>query len=637
MAKRTIRGTGKKYTGTAGADTLTVVGRKNTVNGARGNDRITVSKGSGHKVYGHAGSDTIIVSAASSSYIYGDDAKGKVAGKDKISINGGKNNTIYGGGGADTISVNKGSGHKVYAQAGNDSIIVKSATGSYIYGQGGKDRISVRGGSGNKIYGDDAKGKVAGSDKITISGGKKNTIYGGKGADTITVNGGSSTIYGGKGNDVFVIGKNSTGKATVMDLRAGAGNLDKVKISGGAVKNIKALGNNRIITGGQSAQLTLKGAKPYKFIVADIDGEYTVSSSSIDMTLKKNYTGSYYASSFVNNIDASYVKSEITTVRGNTKNNRIKVAWVDGGTYQGGAGNDTITVTAGNNHRIYGEDESGPSKGNDTITVTGGNGHTIWGQYGDDNITVQNGTDHKIEGNDGNDTISVTGGRHHVISGNDGNDRISLEYVKGNGIQADGYGYSVYNSTITHVYAGDGNDTITVRNSSNLRVNGGDGIDTSTVSNSSAVFIDNCGTVTVTNCKDTFIVPPSTEGNNVNRVTISGTGNDVTIYQSSNAKDIITVNWSNSFGKLYIDAGRLGETKYGDTLKINASINDFNFYKDKVSGQDLYIIGKKGGSIVIDGYSYTGSNSARETSFINGITFNNGTFGLARLGNLPEK
>ena len=554
MAKRTIRGTGKKYTGTAGADTLIVVGRKNTVNGARGNDKITISKGSGHKIYG-------------------------AAGKDKIYI--------------------------------------KGSTAS------------------SKIYGDDAKGKVAGSDKITISGGKKNTIYGGKGADTITINGGSSNkIYGGKGNDVFVIGKNSTGKATVMDLRAGAGNLDKVKISGGAVKNIKASGNNRIITGGQSAQLTLKGAKPYKFIVADIDGEYTVSSSSIDMTLKKNYTGSYYASSFVNNIDASYVKSEITTVRGNTKNNRIKVAWVDGGTYQGGAGNDTITVTAGNNHRIYGEDESGPSKGDDTITVTGGNGHTIWGQYGDDNITV---TDHEIEGNDGNDTISVTGGRHHVISGNDGNDRISLEYVKGNGIQADGYGYSVYNSTITHVYAGDGNDTITVRNSSNLRVNGQDGIDTSTVSNSSAVYIDNCGTVTVTNCKDTFIVPPSTEGNNVNRVTISGTGNDVTIYQSSNAKDIITVNWSNSFGKLYIDAGRLGETKYGDTLKINASINDFNFYKDKVSGQDLYIIGKKGGSIVIDGYCYTGSNSDRETSFINGITFSDGTFGLARLGNLPEK
>ena len=628
MAKRTIRGTGKKYTGTAGADTLTVVGRKNTVNGARGNDRITVSKGSGHKVYGHAGSDTIIVSAASSSYIYGDDAKGKVAGKDKISINGGKNNTIYGGGGADTISVNKGSGHKVYAQAGNDSIIVKSATGSYIYGQGGKDRISVRGGSGNKIYGDDAKGKVAGSDKITISGGKKNTIYGGKGADTITVNGGSSTIYGGKGNDVFVIGKNSTGKATVMDLRAGAGNLDKVKISGGAVKNIKALGNNRIITGGQSAQLTLKGAKPYKFIVADIDGEYTVSSSSIDMTLKKNYTGSYYASSFVNNIDASYVKSEITTVRGNTKNNRIKVAWVDGGTYQGGAGNDTITVTAGNNHRIYGEDESGPSKGNDTITVTGGNGHTIWGQYGDDSITVKNGTNHYIKGNEGNDTISVTGGHSHEISGGDGNDRITLDYVKGSG-------NDYYSSTTSVVYAGDGNDTITVKNSSNMSVYGEVGIDTITVSNSSAVYIQpygDCGIVNVTNCKDTKIDLPTTAGNNVNRVTISGTGNDVTIVQKYKARDIITVNWSNSFGKLNIDAARLGGDQYIDTLKINASISDFNFYRDK-SHMDLYIEGKRGGSIFIDGFHV----SDNQSSFIKGITFNDGTFGEVRYGNLPEK
>ena len=574
MAKKTIKKNGQKYGGTPKADIITVTAKKNTtVSGAGGNDTITVKKGSKHTITGAAGNDKITVS--------------------------------------------KGSGHKIYGAAGKDTIIVKAATGS-------------------KIYGDDAKGKIAGSDKITISGGKKNTIYGGKGADTITVNGGSSTIYGGKGNDVFVIGKNSTGKATVMDLRAGAGNLDKVKISGGAVKNIKASGNNRIITGGQSAQLTLKGAKPYKFIVADIDGEYTVSSSSIDMTLKKNYTGSYYAPSFVNNIDASFVKSEITTIRGNAKNNRIKAAWVDGGTYQGGAGNDTITVVAGNGHRIYGEDESGTSKGNDVITVTGGNDHTIWGQYGNDSITVNNGTDHDIKGNEGNDTISVTGGQSHEISGGDGNDRITLEYVKGNGVQADGDGYSVYNKTVTSVRAGDGNDTITVNNSSNLRVYGEDGIDTINVSNSNSVYIQpygDCGNVTVTSCKDTWIDLPSTAGNNVNRVTISGTGNDVTINQNYNARDIITVNWSNSFGKLYIDTARLGGTQYIDTLKINASISDFNFYRDK-SHMDLYIEGKRGGSIFIDGFHV----SDNQTSFINGITFNDGrTFGYTRYDKLSEK
>ncbi len=552
MAKKTVRGT-KPYTGTAKADKITVIGKKNKVSGAGGNDTITVKKGSKHTIYG-------------------------AAGKDKIYI--------------------------------------KGSTAS------------------SKIYGDDAKGKVAGSDKITISGGKKNTIYGGKGADTITVNGGSSTIYGGKGNDVFVIGKNSTGKATVMDLRAGAGNLDKVKISGGAVKNIKASGNNRIITGGQSAQLTLKGAKPYKFIVADIDGEYTVSSSSIDMTLKKSFTGTYTAPSFVKNIDAGFTTTaNYVSVTGNNKDNMIKVTWKDGGSYKGGDGNDTISVKAGNNHRIYGEDESGTSKGDDIITVEGGNGHTIWGQYGNDRITVKNGADHEIEGNVGDDTISVTGGHSHEIKGNDGNDRITLDYVKGSG---DDY----YSSNTSFVYAGDGNDTITVRNSSNLRVNGEHGSDTIDVSNSSAVLIQSdgdCVKVTVTGCnKGTKINLPTTAGNNVNTVTISGTGNDVTIDQTSGARDIITVNWSNSFGKLNIDASRLGETKYGDTLKINASISNFKFYSDKVSGQDLYIEGKNGGTIFIDGFCYSGS-SDKETSFINGITFNDGTFGLARYGNLPEK
>ena len=574
MAKKTIKKVGQKYGGTPKADIITVTAKKNTtVSGAGGNDTITVKKGSKHTITGAAGNDKITVS--------------------------------------------KGSGHKIYGAAGKDKIYIKGSTTS------------------SQIYGDDAKGKVSGSDTITISGGKKNKIYGGKGADTIILNGGSSnTIYGGKGNDVFVIGKDSTGKATVMDLRAGAGNLDKVKISGGAVKNIKASGNDRIITGGQSAQLTLKGAKPYKFIVTDIDGDYTVSSSSIDMTLKKSFTGTYTAPSFVKNIDAGFTTTaNDVSVTGNNKDNMIKVTWKDGGSYKGGDGNDTISVTAGNNHHIYGEDESGTSKGDDIITVEGGNGHTIWGQYGNDRITVKNGADHEIEGNVGDDTISVTGGHSHEIKGNDGNDRITLDYVKGSG---DDY----YSSNTSFVYAGDGNDTITVRNSSNLRVNGEHGSDTIDVSNSSAVLIQSdgdCVKVTVTGCnKGTKINLPTTAGNNVNTVTISGTGNDVTIDQTSGARDIITVNWSNSFGKLNIDASRLGETKYGDTLKINASISNFKFYSDKVSGQDLYIEGKNGGTIFIDGFCYSGS-SDKETSFINGISFSDGTFGLARYGNLPEK
>ena len=90
MAKKTIKKAGQKYGGTPKADVITVTAKKNTtVSGAKGNDTITVKKGSKHKIYGAAGNDKIYIKGSTaSSKIYGDDAKGKIAGKDKITISG---------------------------------------------------------------------------------------------------------------------------------------------------------------------------------------------------------------------------------------------------------------------------------------------------------------------------------------------------------------------------------------------------------------------------------------------------------------------------------------------------------------------------------------------------------------------
>jgi Ca2+-binding RTX toxin-like protein len=569
MAKRTIRGTGKKYTGTAGADTLTVVGRKNTVNGARGNDRITVSRGSGHKVYGHAGSDTIIVSAASSSYIYGDDAKGKVAGKDKISIN----------------------------------------------------------------------------------GGKQNAINAGKGTDTITVNGGSSTIYGGKGNDVFVISKNSTGKAVVKDFRTQAGNFDKVRVSGGAVKNIKASGSDRIITGGKSGSLTLKGAKANKFTVTDTNGEYTVSSSAINLVLKKSFTGTFTARSFLNSIDASRVTATGVAVTGNAKANKLYVANVDGGYYYGGGGNDAIIVNKRNNHTIYGDDSAGKlagddkitisggstgntiygGKGNDTITVTAGahmiyggegvdtikvnssnNGQSIHGNEAKDYITVSGGNIHSISGDDGDDVISVTGGVNHHIAGGAGKDTITVTNVTFD------ENSSYQNSNGAYINAGNGGTkTITVSGCKNALIYGSEEGDTIKVVNSQNTEVS-CGhgndTVTISGGNNTYV----NLRKGTNRVTVAGRNVtlqqwDYNYYGTDNVtKDIITVNWSNNIGKMTIktyyplaDAGI-------DVLTINNAVrSDFKFVK--TAAYDLSIQGNNGCSIYIPGWYST-------ETFKNGIT-----------------
>jgi hypothetical protein len=531
MAKKTIKGTGTKYTGTAGADELTVIGKKTTVSGAKGNDTITVSKGSGHTIYG-------------------------AAGKDKIYI--------------------------------------KGSTAS------------------SKIYGDDAKDKVSGNDTITISGGEKNKIYGGKGNDTLILNGGSSnTIYGGKGNDVFVIGKDSTGEAVVKDFRTQSENFDKVKVSDDKVKNIEYSGSNVIIAGGKSGSLTLTGAKNRTVNITETNGEYSVTPTmGITMKLKKNYTGSYYASSFVNNIDASLVKSEIS-IYGNDKNNQITAARVDGGYYLGGAGDDIITATAGNKHCIYGEDGSGSGKGNDIITVTGGNGHTIYGQYGDDSITVKNGTGHFIKGDDGNDTISVTGGHSHKITGWDGNDLITLDYVKGSDNDYD-------SSTSSVVEAGSGDDTITVNNSRNVRIYGDHGSDTINVSNSNYVKVQSYDVkVRVESCQNTDVWCTD---NCSSDVFVTGTGNKVLVDLKGGSKDNIEVDWRENFGYLEIHACSTSHEYYGDkyvdSLSINKSIANFDIRKS--GDYDLTINGNDGGSILIKSFYSKDS----DMSFIGGINFN---------------
>ncbi len=574
----------EQNTGTAGADELTVIGKKTTVSGAKGNDTITVSKGSGHTIYGAAGKDKIYIKGSTaSSKIYGDDAKDKVSGNDTITISGGKKNKIYGG-------------------KGKDKIYIEGSTAS------------------SYIYGDDAEGKVSGNDTITISGGEKNKIYGGKGNDTLILNGGSSnTIYGGKGNDVFVIGKDSTGEAVVKDFRTQSENFDKMKVSDGKVKNIEYSGSNVIIAGGKSGSLTLTGAKNRTVNITETNGEYSVTPTmGITMKLKKNYTGSYTAPSFVDNIDVRSVKSEIPTVRGNDKNNRIYVAGVDGGGFQGGAGDDTITATSGNNHRIYGEDESGPSKGNDTIIVTGGNGHTIWGQYGNDTITVRGGAKHKINGHDGNDKISVTDGHSHSIKGEQGNDYIEVNNVRGNG--------KIYDSSqVSSVEGGSGDDTITVNNSSDFRIYGESGADSITVKNSRYLYVQpylDGGSVAVESCQNTEVSLSSTPENGMNSVTVTGKNNDVKITMVPKAKDSIAVNWEKDFGYLQISAATSEKntygTKYVDSLTINKDISYFDF---NISGSyDLSIKGKNGydgGSILIKGFV-----NQDNMSFIGGIDFN---------------
>ena len=343
------------------------------------------------------------------------------------------------------------------------------------------------------------------SKPYAISKKGKNTINGAAGKDTITVSGGKSNyIYGGKGNDTFVISKKSTGTALVKDFS----NKEIVQIAGGAVKNIKVSGKDIIIYGGKNgkASLTLKNAKGKTFTVKGSSNSYTVTKGVVGVTLKKDFKGTFNAPAFVTTIDARKVTNDIK-VNGNAKANTI-YAGKNGGTYNGGDGNDTIKVTGGDAQTIYGgkgidtitiaghdsyhlkyvDGGDGADiisikdayygdggtylgdsryygvaggKGTDNITVTNNNWLTVKGGEDNDIITVNSGLQNKIYGDAGNDIITVKGGSGHTIDGGTGADSITIERGKE-----------------TVINGNDGNDTIIVKSDADVKkIDGGSGND----------------------------------------------------------------------------------------------------------------------------------------------------------------
>ena len=275
MAKKTITGNKDSYEGTNAADTLIVQGSKNTVKAGKGKDKITIYSGSGHRVYGEAGVDTITVGrkAGSGNKIFGDDAKNKISANDKIVINGGKKNYIYGGKGNDTITINAGKKNYIYGDQGNDTFVIgKKSTGTAVikdFGAGkrntdtlkivggtisktkfskqnmiitaGKSTVTLAHAKGMEIQVVDSRGSYTMSDTsvrlnnykgtintssfspslkniigtskkdtITISGGSNIDVYADSGSDTITVNGGSEHgINGGSGDDKIFVNAGS--------------------------------------------------------------------------------------------------------------------------------------------------------------------------------------------------------------------------------------------------------------------------------------------------------------------------------------------------------------------------------------------------------------------------------------------
>ena len=423
--------------GTNGIDIITVYNNKvtiddkdyaiaksgfNTILGLGNYDKITVNGGNRNKIYGGKDNDTIIVNSTigTGNEIYGDDPKATASGEDTFRIYGGNRNYFYCGRGDDTVYIKRVSGNTVYGGTGKDTIFIQGGSkNNKIYGNADIDTIYIKSGTSNRIYGYSGNDRIYirgntnkvfggnGHDKVYINAGSKNTINGGNGADTIYIQGGSkNTVYGAKGEDTFVINLKSKKKfsATIKDYKTGK---DTLKVTSGTVTAIKLGGKGKdIIFKCGKGTVTLEKALGETISLADARGSYTVSKTEIK--LGKDFKGTMDASKFlstVTTLDGRDAKIAVS-ITGNAKDNIIYASKA-GGVYKGFGGNDTLYGGAGND-KLYGaadDDKLYGDAGNDTLYGGAGDDY-LYGGAGNDKLYAGAGNNHLYGGSKG-ETVGV--------------------------------------------------------------------------------------------------------------------------------------------------------------------------------------------------------------------------------------
>ena len=399
-----------KVTGTKKADKITIkAGNVIVVTGKKKSKPVTIAKSGENKIYGLAGKDKITVSSGGKNFIYGD------TGNDIITVTKktGAGNKIYGGAGTDSFSIKGGSSNCYYGGAANDTISVASTirTGNKVYGEAGNDVITINGGKKNYFYGDDAKKKLTGADTITVNGGSGNIIY------------------GGKGKDVFVMTQKGT--ATIKDYTAGE---DTLKVTGGLIASTKISGKDLIVKSGKST-VTLTNAATKNVSLRDNRGSYTVSDTII--VLGEDFADSMDETKYLNTVKIIDGRNatKAVSITGNDQDNII-YAGKAGGTYNGGAGIDTLYGGVENDtlHGGDGNDMLTGDAGNDTLNGGDGNDE-LYGGIGNDTLTGGTGSD-ILDGGAGNDTLYGGSGSDVFVYGA-GNDTIFDYHNYGSGSEQD--------------------------------------------------------------------------------------------------------------------------------------------------------------------------------------------------------
>ena len=309
---------------------------------------------------------------------WGDEIKGG-NGDDQITVDGG-GNTIIAGGGNDKITA-AGWNNAVDGGSGDD-VITGCEGSARILGGDGDDHITLRGWH-NIVQG--------GMGNDTIDGGQgDSSIDGGEGDNRITVHGWTNTVragdghnfvQGSEGNSQFYLGN---GENTIQ-----VWGFNNVMVLGGGDNTIEGLDGNSIIHAGNGNNLV--GLTGWNNIVTMGDGDNVVFANGGGNTQISGGDGHNIVQLKGWNNDVSFGDG------GNT-------VWAGMGMSKisTGAGSDIIFVGSSGGSEIH------TGAGDDVIYTGGAWNDLLYGGFGDDNYVVRNSnaTIIEIEGQ-GVDTVWV--------------------------------------------------------------------------------------------------------------------------------------------------------------------------------------------------------------------------------------
>jgi Ca2+-binding RTX toxin-like protein len=368
--------------GTELADTFTIEGSNQFIEGLAGADIISAASGiEAFTVDAGADNDNVTLAGEASSVLL--DLKG---GNDLVTLADSLNSTIAGGSGSDTVT-----------QTAN-----RTYRGGEIFGRSGNDQFTLVNAIDTSIRGDQDDDTIVSTGTITNT-----TIRGGNQRDTITLAGAGGIVKGDNNEDTITV----TGTATGLYV-GGDGAADVINISSGSVSGATVRGGNGAddinIT---SAALLVKGDKGND----DIDqtgvttAKHTIFGGAGNDAIDATSTGTL--------LIMGDQAEENATADGNDTINVSNIAASGAHTIMGGAGKDTITTNGGN-----GDERIDAGSGDDQIN--GGAGQdTILGRAGKDtiNITAANtaGTNRLVQAGADDDKITFDAAAFAALSIND--------------------------------------------------------------------------------------------------------------------------------------------------------------------------------------------------------------------------